>query len=487
MAKKFITHNHIAYLEVDQYIISWNRFYPSLLKFKKEDFDQILKLINDKTLEKEFDEDFLTLLRKNHFLTDENYLEKFNSESHSFIEACQKEMINFSENEQPFYSIQIFNEECNLNCPYCIIKYTWGKIPHHEKSRIRDLDEIYHRVARIIEKQYEIMKKHKKEDFVFSINGGEFLIHYGLLKRIISYIRETKDDKKSRIALNTNGVLINDDIANFLVQNDVDVFISIDGNKTHHDTTRVYHNGKGTYNDIINAIHLLKKHNFQRGSLSNIQGTIDNFSKIDLDELFTMSEYGFENARLSTNLMGIDPVEGEKRAVQFFEIVKKSSGEKIKIHDGIFDNYRNVVDKGINLKFTPFCNGLGGRASAALMYNISDNSLSYLCQYVSSAFLHVDDDIVKYMHSSELREKALNSIKRRNESILTNCKDCGIIGVCRGGCIMEGLTSQNEINEAACNYQQTLWFLYVKDIFEQKNTQQKTMDGVAPDTSKFVQ
>jgi len=52
----------------------------------------------------------------------------------------------------------------------------------------------------------------------------------------------------------TNGVLLDESKINFLIDNNVEICISLDGPKKIHNCNRVYNNGKGSYMEVIQAI-----------------------------------------------------------------------------------------------------------------------------------------------------------------------------------------------------------------------------------------
>lgn len=59
-------------------------------------------------------------------------------------------------------------------------------------------------------------------------------------------------------ALQTNGLALNDEWAEFLAANQVLVGISLDGTKELHDNTRLDAKGKGTWNRVTAALHVCK-------------------------------------------------------------------------------------------------------------------------------------------------------------------------------------------------------------------------------------
>ena len=54
--------------------------------------------------------------------------------------------------------------------------------------------------------------------------------------------------------IKTNGTLIDEDIMFFLMDNDFDVQISLDGCREANDMNRVYMNQEGSYEDVIKVI-----------------------------------------------------------------------------------------------------------------------------------------------------------------------------------------------------------------------------------------
>lgn len=64
-------------------------------------------------------------------------------------------------------------------------------------------------------------------------------------------------------ALQTNGLVLNDEWAEFLAANQVLVGISLDGTKELHDNTRLDAKGKGTWNRVTAALHVLQKHDVE--------------------------------------------------------------------------------------------------------------------------------------------------------------------------------------------------------------------------------
>ncbi len=259
--------------------------------------------------------------------------------------------------------------------------------------------------------------------------------------------------QKAKISINSNATLLTPELVKFFKKNGVIINISIDLNERHHNFTRRYKNGKKSFEDILGKVELLRKNNLLGTSF---QGTIEKFELIDKEKIGFFQKIGFSSARISPNLLGKEESEGEKIAFKFFELVDYSSKKNFLITDNIFDLFNNVL-KGSFLKYAPFCNGLGANIGQSILYyNISRDMFSYICQYVPGAYISGDN--IKNIFDSFLLKRQISFMKQRMETIIKNCLKCPIVGFCRGGCVIDGINSYNQINKAGCIYIKTLWF-----------------------------
>ena len=87
--------------------------------------------------------------------------------------------------------------------------------------------------------------------------GGEPLLKFELVRLGNRLLREAK--REGLIAgytqtITTNGTLMTDEIAQFLVQNKIDVIFSLDGWRELNDERRVFKSGRGTYDAVMQGI-----------------------------------------------------------------------------------------------------------------------------------------------------------------------------------------------------------------------------------------
>ena len=139
----------------------------------------------------------------------------------------------------------LLTDVCNMRCKYCFIN---GNMPQqYEGSKMMSWNTAQETIDMYFSNLY-ITRFNKTIVFY----GGEPLLMFPLLKRIISYIHTRYDSEVDRfkvgLLLITNGTKITDEIANYLAQHPkVTICISLDGYAETNNQKRVYINGKGVF------------------------------------------------------------------------------------------------------------------------------------------------------------------------------------------------------------------------------------------------
>lgn len=176
--------------------------------------------------------------------------------------ALKKKKILFSERQKNESSLKrkitditlnVVNT-CNLRCRYC-----WNQAGAYGSSS-GSMKRMNRQVAF---KAVDLLIKESKgaDDLVVDFYGGEPLLNHNLIKDVIDYCRGIQRSKKInfRFLLATNGTLLNKERGEFLVENGVDVAVSLDGSRKIQDTQRPFPDGSGSYDLIVNNITALKK------------------------------------------------------------------------------------------------------------------------------------------------------------------------------------------------------------------------------------
>jgi uncharacterized protein len=108
--------------------------------------------------------------------------------------------------------------------------------------------------ASVIDKIYSLVAMSDVRSITFF--GGEPLLELELLLQLHQTLLSIKPDL--RFCLTTNGLLLTPKIYQLLLNKNIDITLSIDGNQARHDKHRKLHDGSGTWDLIMKNVMLLK-------------------------------------------------------------------------------------------------------------------------------------------------------------------------------------------------------------------------------------
>lgn len=172
---------------------------------------------------------------------------------------------------RPFHTFLIkISSLCNLNCSYC---YVYQSPDKSWKWKPKTLElEIASQIASRIQ---EHVNEYSLNEITIIFHGGEPLL-LGLIKlQNLVNVFSTAINCPIHFSMQTNGTLLDKSIVDFFFDNNFQIGLSLDGNRMHNDKHRVYHNGKSTYLDTINAISLIKSYKEWRKLLGGLLIVID--------------------------------------------------------------------------------------------------------------------------------------------------------------------------------------------------------------------
>lgn len=149
---------------------------------------------------------------------------------------------------------------CNLSCRYCYYLDKAGLYGGVEPVMAPDLLEAYI-------KQY--IEACEADTVEFCWHGGEpLLLGLDYFKRALKLQKKYSRGKEIHNSLQTNGTLVSYDWCRFFADNGFLVGLSIDGPKDIHDTNRVNKGGRPTFDRVLRASELFRKHKVDFNTLS---------------------------------------------------------------------------------------------------------------------------------------------------------------------------------------------------------------------------
>ncbi|MGJ7922535.1 thioether cross-link-forming SCIFF peptide maturase [Neobacillus sp. LXY-4] len=186
---------------------------------------------------------------------------------------------------------------CNLSCDYCFASQ--GKYNGDRAIMTFEVGK------RAIDYLLENSGHHRNLDIDFF--GGEPLMAWDVVKQVVAYARnKEKEYKKNfRFTFTTNGMLLNDEVTEFLNQEMYNVVLSLDGRKEVHDRLRRTVNGKGSYDYIVPKFREFIE---KRGDKEYyVRGTYTHNNVDFTNDIFHIADLGFD--KLSMEPVICDPRE----------------------------------------------------------------------------------------------------------------------------------------------------------------------------------
>jgi uncharacterized protein len=152
---------------------------------------------------------------------------------------------------------------------------SWANMPN----------QISYETTVAVAKALRTLSQRQERPFAVVLHGGEpLLLGLGKLRRLIFSLRNALHPECA-ISIQTNGILLTEEILDLFAATRVTVSVSIDGPQHIHDKYRVGHTGRGTYAQVMKGIELLRRHHDSEKLFTGLLAVIDPES--DPTEVYT--------------------------------------------------------------------------------------------------------------------------------------------------------------------------------------------------------
>ena len=165
-------------------------------------------------------------------------------------------------------------EDCNYRCKYCPNTINLGSNVRQHTKRYMSFDTAKASIDYYFEQYIKIFKQLSKEKQSLLIEtlpptlqwyGGEPFLNFDVIEKATEYFKQKPwntigiDTSHLSFSTNSNMSIMNDRILDFLVNNKVQLFASLDGPKEENDKCRVFQDGKGTYDTIVKNLRKIRE------------------------------------------------------------------------------------------------------------------------------------------------------------------------------------------------------------------------------------
>lgn len=310
--------------------------------------------------------------------------------------------------------IKPVGNNCNLHCEYCYA------MPFRcENFKILDLEV----VEKIVKEAFEVT-----DNLIITWHGGEpTMPGVKYYKDYMAIVEKYKAPHQNVVnMIQTNATLITDEFAQFFVDNDFIVSVSIDGDAETHNRNRHYASGKESYDKTMEGVTLLRKY----GIYPPVIATVSKNTYEDCERTFkSFISEGFTEIKFSPVY---DSAEDE------FSI---SSDEWLTYIKRVMDLWMEMQDPSIKVReidevlewFS------GGQINTCSSTNSCINWMSideegnvYPCEYLRATESYGN---VKEMHIADVfNTEAHKRFVAKVMHIPDECKACEFYSMCGNGC-----------------------------------------------------
>jgi uncharacterized protein len=136
-------------------------------------------------------------------------------------------------------------------------------------------NQISRETARAVARELKDLSRLQKRPFAVVLHGGEpLLLGPQKLSYLISMLRAVLP-RECAISLQTNGILISNEILDLCSETSTTISVSLDGPRHIHDRFRVGHTGQGTYDNVLAGIKRLYGHPNSKFLFTGLLAVVD--------------------------------------------------------------------------------------------------------------------------------------------------------------------------------------------------------------------
>lgn len=343
--------------------------------------------------------------------------------------------------------------DCNLDCTYCF---------YLDKSELFSETKIHRMPVKVLEEIIKQALQQGPHQISFGWQGGEpTLMGLSFFRKAVEFQEKYGDGKIVGNGFQTNGILLNQEWANFFVKYNFLVGLSLDGPEHIHDHYRLNKKGKGTWKKVSDKAKML----LDSGVDTNALIVVNDYSVNFPEEIYEYHKTLGLNYLQFIPCVEADPSSNGKAAS--FSVSAEKYGEFL---NEIFDLWYSDIHNGIastSVRYfdSVFHNYVGLEAPECTLAEVCGSYLVvehngdvYTCDFfvednwkLGNVLTHHLDDIL-----NSPRQTEFGNLKAE---LPEECKTCEWLKKCRGGCTKDRI---RDVSDKGSNH----FCLSYKTFFE---------------------
>lgn len=315
----------------------------------------------------------------------------------------------------------IMAEACNFRCTYCI------HFNNLETSNRLDAGKkpiTFERAKETVDKYLALLASHNKREARINFGGGEPLIAWAIMHRVLTYCREEHGTAFDfRFSINTNGSLITREIAGVLKEFGVEIAVSLDGLKDGNDQVRITGGGKGTFDVIVAGIDAL----FDVGyPITGIAVTVNerNFPQLDERIIDWAVARKMGDVRIDIDVIGMVEIPVEDVVERLMRLRRYAARFNLEVMGFWSRAAENLNDSTLEAHVA-FCGAVRGNSLC-----VSPSGKIYGCGYSTTQL----GEIGRFDQFTAIDGRYRRFVRDHLTGAMEMCRGCMIEGACGGGC-----------------------------------------------------
>ncbi len=339
--------------------------------------------------------------------------------------------------------------DCNMACTYC---FYLEKAELFSNTKIHRMDEV------ILEETVKQVLSQGERDVSFGWQGGEpTLMGLSFFKKAVEYQQTYGRGHSVGNGLQTNGLLITEEWADFLAEYRFLIGLSLDGPEHIHNRYRHLRNGKGSWSRVVDKAQLL----LDKGVATNALTVVNDYSVEYPVEIYTFHKsLGLDYMQFIPCLepdpnnpsqaapFSVPPEKYGQFLCRVFDLWladfdEETATTSIRFFDSLFHIYVDLPP--------PECTLL---RECGVYVVIEQNGDVYACDFFVDPEWRLGN-IMENRLVDMLNSSRQTRFGRKKAALPQKCRLCPWLHTCRGGCTKDRLhnPSNKELNAFCSSYE----------------------------------